>query len=77
MQSALLAGGRSAKAQRPIAAVVPSCSSSGDHLMVQLQSFQRLFLVVAGAARVDGVVGLWFPARPAGFVAILVLLIGI
>lgn len=64
----------SAKAQRPIAAVVPlMLLVMATILMVQLQSFQRLFLVVAVAPLgLIGVVAAMVPSRaPLGFVAIL------
>lgn len=64
----------SAKAQAPIAAVVPAMLLvMATILMVQLQSFQRLFLVVAVAPLgLIGVVAALVPSRaPLGFVAIL------
>jgi len=64
----------SAKAQGPIAAVVPlMLFVMATILMIQLQSFQRLFLVVAVAPLgLIGVVGALLPTgAPLGFVAIL------
>jgi len=64
----------SAKAQGPIAAVVPlMLFVMATILMIQLQSFQRLFLVVAVAPLgLIGVVAAMVPSRaPMGFVAIL------
>ncbi len=64
----------SAKAQRPIAQVVPlMLFVMATILMIQLQSFQRLFLVVAVAPlALIGVVAALLPSRaPLGFVAIL------
>jgi multidrug efflux pump subunit AcrB len=64
----------SGKAQRPIAAVVPlMLFVMATILMIQLQSFQRLFLVVAVAPlALIGVVAALLPSRaPLGFVAIL------
>ncbi|MGQ9369149.1 efflux RND transporter permease subunit [Azospirillum sp. ST 5-10] len=64
----------SAKAQGPIAAVVPlMLFAMATILMVQLQSFQRLFLVVAVAPLgLIGVVAALLPSgAPLGFVAIL------
>jgi multidrug efflux pump subunit AcrB len=64
----------SAKAQGPIAAVVPlMLLVMATILMIQLQSFQRLFLVVAVAPLgLIGVVAALVPSRaPLGFVAIL------
>ena len=64
----------SAKAQGPIAAVVPlMLFMIATILMLQLRSFQRLFLVVAVAPLgLIGVVAALLPSRaPLGFVAIL------
>ena len=64
----------SAKAQGPIAAVVPlMLFVMATILMIQLQSFQRLFLVVAVAPLgLIGVVAALLPSgAPLGFVAIL------
>ncbi len=64
----------SAKSQGPIAAVVPlMLFVMATILMVQLQSFQRLFLVVAVAPLgLIGVVAALVPSgAPLGFVAIL------
>jgi multidrug efflux pump subunit AcrB len=64
----------SAKSQGPIAAVVPlMLLVMATILMIQLQSFQRLFLVVAVAPLgLIGVVAAMLPSRaPLGFVAIL------
>ena len=64
----------SAKAQGPIAAVVPlMLFVMATILMIQLHSFQRLFLVVAVAPLgLIGVVAALVPSRaPLGFVAIL------
>ncbi|CAN7213039.1 efflux RND transporter permease subunit [Mesorhizobium caraganae] len=64
----------SAKSQGPIAAVVPlMLFVMATILMIQLQSFQRLFLVVAVAPLgLIGVVAALVPSRaPLGFVAIL------
>ena len=64
----------SAKSQGPIAAVVPlMLLVMATLLMIQLQSFQRLFLVVAVAPLgLIGVVAALVPSRaPLGFVAIL------
>nr|WP_202050066.1 efflux RND transporter permease subunit [Microvirga mediterraneensis] len=64
----------SAKAQGPIAAVVPlMLFVMATILMIQLQSFQRLFLVVAVAPLgLIGVVAAMIPSgAPLGFVAIL------
>jgi multidrug efflux pump len=64
----------SAKAQGPIAAVVPlMLLLMATILMIQLESFQRLFLVVAVAPLgLIGVVAALLPSRaPLGFVAIL------
>ena len=64
----------SAKAQGPIADVVPlMLLVMATLLMIQLQSFQRLFLVVAVAPLgLIGVVAALLPSRaPLGFVAIL------
>lgn len=64
----------SAKSQGPIAAVVPlMLFAMATILMVQLQSFQRLFLVVAVAPLgLIGVVAALVPSgAPLGFVAIL------
>jgi multidrug efflux pump subunit AcrB len=64
----------SAKSQAPIAAVVPlMLFIMATILMVQLQSFQRLFLVFAVAPlAVIGVVAALLPSgAPLGFVAIL------
>lgn len=64
----------SAKGQGPIAAIVPvMLFVMATLLMVQLQSFQRLFLVVAVAPLgLIGVVAALLPSRaPLGFVAIL------
>uniref|UniRef100_UPI0025E58900 efflux RND transporter permease subunit n=1 Tax=Mesorhizobium sp. TaxID=1871066 RepID=UPI0025E58900 len=64
----------SAKSQGPIAAVVPlMLFIMATILMVQLQSFQRLFLVVAVAPLgLIGVVAALVPSgAPLGFVAIL------
>ena len=64
----------SAKAQGPIAAVVPlMLFTIATILMLQLRSFQRLFLVVAVAPLgLIGVVAALLPSRaPLGFVAIL------
>lgn len=64
----------SGKAQGPIAAVVPlMLFTMATILMVQLQSFSRLFLVVAVAPLgLIGVVAAMLPSRaPMGFVAIL------
>jgi multidrug efflux pump subunit AcrB len=64
----------SAKAQGPIIAVVPlMLLVMATILMIQLQSFQRLFLVVAVAPLgLIGVVAAMIPSRaPLGFVAIL------
>jgi multidrug efflux pump subunit AcrB len=74
---AVVTGGaveESAKGQGPIAAVVPMMLFvMATILMVQLQSFQRLFLVVAVAPLgLIGVVGALLPSgAPLGFVAIL------
>src|ERR1700689_2791364 len=73
----IVAGGaveESAKAQGPIAAVAPlMLFVMATILMVQLQSFQRLFLVFAVAPlALIGVVAALLPSRaPLGFVAIL------
>lgn len=73
----IAAGGaveESAKAQGPIAAVAPlMLFIMATILMLQLQSFQRLFLVFAVAPlALIGVVGALLPSRaPLGFVAIL------
>ena len=64
----------SAKSQGPIAAVVPlMLFTMATILMIQLQSFQRLFLVVAVAPLgLIGVVAALLPSgAPLGFVAIL------
>jgi multidrug efflux pump subunit AcrB len=64
----------SAKSQGPIAAVVPlMLFTMATILMIQLQSFQRLFLVVAVAPLgLIGVVAAMLPSNsPMGFVAIL------
>ncbi len=64
----------SAKAQGPIAAVVPlMLFTIATILMIQLRSFQRLFLVIAVAPLgLIGVVAALVPSRaPLGFVAIL------
>ncbi len=64
----------SAKSQGPIAAVVPlMLFVMATILMIQLQSFQRLFLVVAVAPLgLIGVVAALLPSgKPLGFVAIL------
>ena len=64
----------SAKGQGPIAAIVPvMLFVMATLLMIQLQSFQRLFLVVAVAPLgLIGVVAALLPSRaPLGFVAIL------
>jgi multidrug efflux pump subunit AcrB len=64
----------SGKSQGPIAAVVPlMIFVMATILMIQLQSFQRLFLVVAVAPLgLIGVVAAMLPSRaPMGFVAIL------
>jgi multidrug efflux pump len=64
----------SAKAQGPIAAVAPfMLFVMATLLMIQLQSFQRLFLVFAVAPlALIGVVAALLPSRaPLGFVAIL------
>jgi len=64
----------SAKGQGPIAAVAPlMLFAMATILMIQLQSFQRLFLVVAVAPLgLIGVVAALLPSRaPLGFVAIL------
>jgi multidrug efflux pump subunit AcrB len=64
----------SAKSQGPIAAVVPlMLFAMATILMIQLQSFQRLFLVVAVAPLgLIGVVAALLPSgKPLGFVAIL------
>ena len=64
----------SAKSQGPIAAVVPlMLLVMATILMIQLQSFQRLFLVVAVAPLgLIGVVAALLPSgAPLGFVAIL------
>ena len=64
----------SAKGQRPIIAVVPlMLLAMATILMFQLQSFQRLFLVVVVAPLgLIGVVGALLPSgAPLGFVAIL------
>ncbi len=64
----------SAQSQAPIAAVVPMMLlTMATILMVQLQSFQRLFLVVVVAPLgLIGVVGALLPSgAPLGFVAIL------
>jgi multidrug efflux pump subunit AcrB len=64
----------SGKSQGPIAAVVPlMLFTMATILMIQLQSFQRLFLVVAVAPLgLIGVVAAMLPSRaPMGFVAIL------
>ena len=64
----------SAKSQGPIAAVVPlMLFVMATILMIQLQSFQRLFLVVAVAPLgLIGVVAALLPSgAPLGFVAIL------
>ncbi|WP_045835380.1 efflux RND transporter permease subunit [Hyphomicrobium sp. 99] len=74
---AVVTGGaveESAKGQGPITAVVPMMLFvMATILMVQLQSFQRLFLVVAVAPLgLIGVVGALLPSgAPLGFVAIL------
>ena len=74
---AIVAGGsveESAKAQGPIAAVAPiMLFIMATILMIQLQSFQRLFLVFAVAPlALIGVVAALLPSRaPLGFVAIL------
>ena len=63
----------SAKSQGPIAAVIPlMLFAMATILMVQLQSFQRLFLVVAVAPHgLIGVVAAMLPSgSPMGFVAI-------
>jgi multidrug efflux pump subunit AcrB len=73
----IVAGGsveESAKAQGPIAAVAPlMLFIMATILMIQLQSFQRLFLVFAVAPlALIGVVAALLPSRaPLGFVAIL------
>jgi Cu/Ag efflux pump CusA len=62
----------STKSQGPIAAVVPlMLFAMATILMIQLQSFQRLFLVVAVAPLgLIGVVGALLPSgAPLGFVA--------
>jgi multidrug efflux pump subunit AcrB len=64
----------SAKSQGPIAAVVPLMFFvMATILMIQLQSFQRLFMVIAVAPLgLIGVVAAMLPSRsPMGFVAIL------
>ncbi|KAA0969802.1 efflux RND transporter permease subunit [Aureimonas fodinaquatilis] len=64
----------SAKSQAPIAAVVPlMLFIMATVLMIQLQSFQRLFLVftVAPLALIGVVAGLLLSGSPLGFVAIL------
>lgn len=64
----------SAKSQGPIAAVVPlMLFVMATILMIQLQSFQRLFLVVAVAplGLIGVVVALVASASPMGFVALL------
>lgn len=64
----------SAKSQGPIAAVVPlMLFVMATILMIQLQSFQRLFMVIAVAPLgLIGVVAAMLPSRaPMGFVAIL------
>ena len=74
---AIVAGGaveESGKAQGPIAAVAPlMLFIMATILMIQLQSFQRLFLVFAVAPlALIGVVAALLPSRaPLGFVAIL------
>ena len=74
---AVVTGGsveESAKSQGPIAAVIPMMLfAMATILMVQLQSFQRLFLVVAVAPLgLIGVVAALLPSgAPLGFVAIL------
>lgn len=64
----------SAKSQGPIAAVVPlMLFTMATILMIQLQSFQRLFLVVAVAplGLIGVVVALLSSSSPMGFVALL------
>ena len=64
----------SAKSQRPIAAVVPlMLFVMATILMIQLQSFQRLFMVIAVAPLgLIGVVAAMLPSNsPMGFVALL------
>ena len=64
----------SSKSQGPIAAVVPlMLFIMATILMLQLQSFQRLFLVVAVAplGLVGVVIGLLLSGSPLGFVALL------
>ncbi|NNH33379.1 efflux RND transporter permease subunit [Rhizobium sp. SEMIA 4085] len=64
----------SAKAQGPIAAVAPlMLFAMATILMIQLQSFSRLFLVfaVAPTALIGVVIALLFSNAPMGFVAIL------
>lgn len=73
----VIAGGsveESAKGQAPIIAIVPvMLFAMATILMIQLQSFQRLFLVVVVAPLgLIGVVGALLPSgAPLGFVAIL------
>lgn len=73
----IVAGGsveESAKGQAPIVAIVPvMLFAMATILMIQLQSFQRLFLVVVVAPLgLIGVVGALVPSgAPLGFVAIL------